>query len=159
MTGLIITLAVLGVVLICIEIFIPGMIVGICGALSLIGAVALCYIHYGPGAGNLSLAALLVLGVVFVCWWLSWLPNSFVGRKWTLHAAVTGPEQHPQTDPLLGASGQALTDLRPAGVALVEGRRIDVVSESGWIEAGDAVQVLRTEGSKVVVRRPAPEIS
>jgi membrane-bound serine protease (ClpP class) len=145
MTGWIVALALLGVALICIEIFIPGMVVGICGALSLIGAVALCYIHYGPGPGNLSLIALLVFGVIFVCWWLSWLPTSSVGRWWTLHTAVGGPEQHPQMSPLQGAAGKAVTDLRPSGIALLDGRRIDVVAESGWIAAGEAVQVLRTK--------------
>jgi membrane-bound serine protease (ClpP class) len=43
--------------------------------------------------------------------------------------------------------------LRPAGVALVNGRRVDVVTEGGLIAAGARVKVVAIEGNRVVVRR------
>ena len=54
---------------------------------------------------------------------------------------------------LVGKSGAALTPLRPAGTAQIEGRKIDVVAESDFIESGDPVEVVFREGLRVVVRK------
>jgi membrane-bound serine protease (ClpP class) len=153
MFTLILSLAIIGVLLVCVEIFVPGLIVGICGVLALISAVVLSYIHYGSGVGDIMLAALLVGGIIFAFWWIAWIPRSAIGRRWTLHTAVDGPTQHPDLSALLGEAGETLTALRPSGVAKFHNRRIDVVAESGWIEAGEQVRVLRTEGMNVVVQR------
>jgi membrane-bound serine protease (ClpP class) len=158
MLSLIIVLVLLGLVLIGIEIFIPGLIVGAIGALALLAAVVLTYREFGSGPGDVMLIALVVLGGAFICWWLSWLPRSYVGRRWTLHAAVEGPTETPNFSALLGASGRALTPLRPGGMALIDGRRVDVVAESGFVEAGEEVTVLRAEGAKVLVRRVAAAV-
>lgn len=58
---------------------------------------------------------------------------------------------------LTGAFGVALTDLRPAGAAEIGGQRIDVVSESGYLDAGTLVQVVVDEGYRRVVRARATE--
>lgn len=55
-------------------------------------------------------------------------------------------------DRLLGQEGIAQSKLRPAGIAEIGGRRIDVVSEGGFIEAGAAVKVMKVEGRRVVVQ-------
>ena len=43
--------------------------------------------------------------------------------------------------------------LRPAGFALIDGERVDVVSDGEPIEAGTAVEVVRVDGNRIVVRR------
>jgi len=54
-----------------------------------------------------------------------------------------------------GMDGTAATDLRPAGKALIGGRRIDVVTRGDYIEAGVAVAVDAVEGNQVIVKRTA----
>lgn len=54
---------------------------------------------------------------------------------------------------LLGATGVALSDLRPAGIAEIDGERIDVVTEGGYLDVGTRVVVTRDEGYRRVVRR------
>ena len=51
-----------------------------------------------------------------------------------------------------GTRGSALTPLRPAGIASFEGRRVDVVSQGQFLPAGQALEVVRDEGHRVVVR-------
>ena len=51
-----------------------------------------------------------------------------------------------------GAQGTAESALRPAGIGVFGGRRISVVTEGGFIEAGAPIEVLRSEGKKTVVR-------
>lgn len=54
---------------------------------------------------------------------------------------------------LLGREGVAQSTLRPAGIALIEGRRVDVVADSAMLEAGTPVVVVKVEGNRVVVHR------
>ncbi len=54
---------------------------------------------------------------------------------------------------LVGKTGKAETDLRMAGKARIDGRLIDVVSESEYIDGGTPVRVLQVEGIRVVVVR------
>jgi membrane-bound serine protease (ClpP class) len=53
---------------------------------------------------------------------------------------------------LAGQSGQSLSPLRPAGVALIDGQRVDVVTDGEFIEPETEVEVVAVEGSRVVVR-------
>jgi membrane-bound serine protease (ClpP class) len=52
---------------------------------------------------------------------------------------------------LLGQEGQALTTLRPAGTAVFGDRRVDVVTDGKFVEAGTKVRVIKVSGSIVVV--------
>ena len=143
----------LGALLLLIEVFIPGMIVGICGVLSLIAAVVLCYVHHGAEAGNWLLLAVLVAGAFFFGWWLRYVPRSWFARRWTLTAAIEGKMEDAGGGTLLDATGEAITTLRPAGAALIGARRVDVVAAGEQIDAGERVRVIRVEGARVVVRR------
>jgi membrane-bound serine protease (ClpP class) len=53
---------------------------------------------------------------------------------------------------LLNRTGVADTALRPTGKALVDGRRLDVVSEGDFIEQGAAIEIIEVAGKRVVVR-------
>ena len=54
---------------------------------------------------------------------------------------------------IVGKKGVALTKLRPSGIAEIDGKRVDVVSEGTYIEKGEKVVVLSSEGFKVVVTK------
>ncbi|MDD2497965.1 MAG: NfeD family protein, partial [Desulfitobacteriaceae bacterium] len=45
-----------------------------------------------------------------------------------------------------------VTPLRPAGTAEIEGDRIDVVTEGGFIPREAQVKVVKVEGTRIVVR-------
>jgi len=57
-----------------------------------------------------------------------------------------------EMDTLVGQTGQAATMLRPAGIAVIGGSRIDVVSEGSFIPVGATVEVVKVEGVRVIVR-------
>ncbi len=102
--------------------------------------------------------------------WLSWFgsadvlePDETAGDAPDARAptTTTPPNEsahrgHPDARPwgsLVGHTGVALSDLRPAGIARIDGQRIDVVTEGGWIAAGEPVEVLSDEGYRRLVRR------
>jgi membrane-bound serine protease (ClpP class) len=69
-------------------------------------------------------------------------------------AAREGYASAPETDQAwLGKRGTAVSPLRPAGIADLEGERVDVVSEGEYIAAGAPITVIRVEGNRIVVRR------
>ena len=52
---------------------------------------------------------------------------------------------------LPGQTGRAVTVLRPAGIAEIGGRRLDVVTRGDFIPEGAALRVEAVEGSRIVV--------
>ncbi len=65
-------------------------------------------------------------------------------------SAIGGAPDAP-SHPLLGATGVAETDLRPAGRAKIGGEHLDVVAE-GFVPPGTRVKVVAVRGNVVVVR-------
>ncbi len=54
---------------------------------------------------------------------------------------------------LIGQKGVAITVLRPAGTGEFDGKRFDVVTDGEFVEAGTPIQVMGTEGRRIVVKK------
>jgi membrane-bound serine protease (ClpP class) len=54
---------------------------------------------------------------------------------------------------LVGQSGEAVTDLRPSGRALVDDQLVDVIAAGEPIDRGEMVEVVSAHANRVVVRR------
>lgn len=70
-------------------------------------------------------------------------------------ARVRNLEREDERPSLVGLRGAALSDLRPGGVATIQGQRIDVVTEGDYIAAGEPIEVTLDERYRRVVRRVA----
>ncbi len=104
-----------------------------------------------PRALTRAFGSLLAAGATLA--FLSrYLPRSRLGRALVLKDAVGAPAGA-ETASLIGRAGVADTALRPTGKALIDGRRLDVVSDGDFIEQGVAVQVVEIAGPRVVVRK------
>ena len=143
-------LLVAGLALILLETILPGMIAGVIGIGCLVAGVVVSYVDFGPRVGNFVLfgvlGALLVAGLL----WIRFFPHSRLGQAFVTRRAVgaLGVER-PE---LLNQTGTALTNLRPAGTALIGGKRVDVVTEGDLIPRGAAIKVVAVESFRVVVR-------
>jgi membrane-bound serine protease (ClpP class) len=140
----------IGTVLILLETVLPGMIAGLIGFGCLIAGVALAYSRFGPETGNLVLLGVIVGLTILAILWIRFFPNSRLGQMFVTKRTVgdLGVER----PDLLDQTGTALTVLRPSGTALINGRRVDVVTEGALIERGTPIKVIATEGLRVVVR-------
>lgn len=152
----------LGVIAIAVEVFLlPGFgIAGVLGALLVGASMVLAMLGSFPSGSDVVqalavLGASLVITLAIAVAWFRHLPNSrrfsglihqdnAVASQGYISAAVRGE--------LVGKYGTAATDLRPAGVATVDGERIDVVTEGEYIHSGTRVEVVRAEGYRHVVR-------
>ena len=148
--ALILTLLILGAALLFLETLLPGMVAGIVGGLCLLAAVVLGYKNFGFQTGSLILAGVIVGLAVGVWGWLTYFPGSRVAEKFISRGAVG--ELGVERPELLHRTGTALTQLRPSGAAVIDGQRIDVVTEGGLIERGTPIRVVTVEGARIVVR-------
>ena len=124
------------------------------GVLLLVASVLLAFGGLEFIVGGLqALAIAIVLSAVTFALLQRVLPeNAFVKRL--TFAGTQGPDYVASADHrhLLGASGTALSFLRPAGVATFGGIREDVLTEGEFVPAGTPVRVTRVEGARIFVR-------
>ncbi len=144
---------VIGLMLLAIEVFVPGGVLGMFGAISLLVAVAAGFFAFGPNGGVLAALLLIVFGGIFFTVWIRIFPRTPMGKVLTLQKDGHDFKAAPAEPAIrVGTTGTAQTPLRPAGLAVLGGVRTDVVSEAGFIAAGTAVKVVHIEGHRVVVR-------
>jgi membrane-bound serine protease (ClpP class) len=147
---LVITLLVVGAILLLLETFLPGMIAGLVGGCCLVAGVVLGYVEFGGRVGTAIFLGTVVCVSAGFGLWLKLLPNTRVGRRFISNQVVG--ELGVENPSLLHQSGTAFTQLRPSGTALINGQRVDVVSEGALIEKGTPIKVVAIEGMRVVVR-------
>jgi len=159
-----ILLVTLGVVLLALEIFvIPGFgVAGVLGIVALLAGLALSMVGAGAtsalviwAVGRVALSLLLAIAASLV--FLRVLPRLPYGRSLVLDLGLdarAGYASAPESDlKWVGKRGLAATPLRPAGIALFEGERVDVVSQGEYIAADTPIEVVRVDGNRIVVRQ------
>ncbi len=153
-----------GLVLLGIEAFIvPGFgIFGVAGIVAILTGLYMSLLGNIPTTPDFTRAGWVLTSSILLLIASAWalirtLPSSsrlaesgiFLPAK---TASAIGYESAEVRSDLVGKHGTAITDLRPAGTALIGDERIDVVSESEWINAGTPVKVLSAEGYRHIVR-------
>jgi membrane-bound serine protease (ClpP class) len=151
----ILILAGIGFLLMLTEMFLPGGVLGVLGGLMLVAAVIVGYVKLGAFGGTIVLCVVLVCGLVGFCVAMAIFPRTTVGRKMTLGQTSSDGDGLDSALPAVGSEGIALTLLRPAGKALIDGRRVDVVAEGEFIEAQQPVVVIAADGMSIAVRKKA----
>jgi membrane-bound serine protease (ClpP class) len=160
-------LALGGVVLVALELLvIPGFgIAGILGILALLAALVLSMLGPGDTPQFIMTTAARVVGALLFALLASlallrYLPRLPFGRQFILQTglgAAQGYASAPEGDRRwLGKRGRASSPLHPAGIAEIEGERVDVVSDGELIDAGELIKVIRVDGNRIVVHRTTP---
>lgn len=151
-----ILLFLLGMILLSVEIFMPGFgIFGIGGIISIVFSIILTAPSWEAGIISLVLA---IIGTIF----LLLLSFKLLTKRKFWDRLILGTKYKkeegyiPQSEDLsihLGQKGEAITILRPAGTVLLnDGTRLDVVSDGGFIQKGEKIEVIKVEGIRLIVR-------
>ncbi|MDQ2865086.1 MAG: ATP-dependent Clp protease proteolytic subunit [Candidatus Eremiobacteraeota bacterium] len=152
--GLVIGLAILGLLGILWELHVvPGHgAPGVLGGIALLSAVLLAFGLPFFFIAIETISTSIVLTVILFAVAARAFPENAWMKK-LVFAGAQGPEYVTSSDftMLRGAIGTASSFLRPAGVALIDDRRIDVLTEGEFIAAGTPVRVTRVEGARVFV--------
>lgn len=165
-----ILLFVVGLILIALEIFVvPGFgITGISGitlaftglVLSLIKNVNFTFEHVNMGdllvaVGTVFIGA--ISGIVLAVYLSQKMFTTEKGQfaHLTLHESLKTEDGYLGVEPellkLKGKSGITVTMLRPSGKISIEGRNYDALAESGLIEKGTRIMVIRVEAAQLYV--------
>lgn len=151
-----------GLLLILVEVFVPsGGVLGLLAALALIASMVLAFMEDFT-LGFTLLAATAILVPVIVTYGLRIFPKTPIGKKLTARgfSFEDGRAVDRRDSDLVSKAGVVESDLRPAGMARIDGRRVDVVSRGEPIEKGTPILVVEVSGNRVIVARdPSPQSS
>ncbi len=145
-----------GMLLLLIEMFIPGF--GVFGGLGL-AALVLC-IFFQARSVEEGLLLFLIIGAIVVLLGLitarsfkrGWLYRSSLVLKDTedKEAGYVASDDYSR---FKGKMGVSTTPLRPAGTALLDGEKADVVTEGEFIPSGTRIEVINVLGSRIIVKK------
>ena len=142
-----------GLALFFVEVFVPsaGMI-GLAGLTCVVFAIWKLFELDHHVIGSLAIVTSIVYTIGLVTWGLRRVTSkSDLGTN-----TATGADVE-EASHLIGTRGVALSDLRPSGVARIDGKRFDVVTRGPFVEQGATVEVIETKGNRIVVRAASTE--
>ena len=149
-----IILQLIGVFVLIAEIIIPsGGILGII-TVGLMGySLYLVFTTISTFVGMVFVIADIIMFPVILFAGIKLLAKSPATLKTSLSKTNGFSSQSDELIEFIGLSGIVATDLRPAGTATINNRRVDVVSRGEYIDKGAGIIVLAVEGNRVVVKK------
>nr|WP_256521343.1 nodulation protein NfeD [Halobacillus sp. A5] len=149
-----IILLILGIGLIIAEFFVSSGILGIAGIVAIVTSLMLSSADMGQMAMSIGIALIVTIVVSIILFKTIGLERGFFKRVILSDATSTekGYVSSVTRLELIGLQGETITPLRPAGTAVFDNERLDVVSEGSFIRANQPVVIVKTEGSRIVVR-------
>jgi membrane-bound serine protease (ClpP class) len=149
----ILTFLVLGFILLLIELFTPTFgVVGLSGIILIITGCYLAVTLHSVIAGiTLSLSSLIIIIAS-----IKLFPKTRIAKSMRLSLSQDKASGYNSADDSLkyfmGKEGVAVTILRPSGTAIIDGKKVDVITEGIFMPEGSKVRVMLVEGSRVVVK-------
>ncbi|MFH1740773.1 MAG: NfeD family protein [bacterium] len=154
---LIVGLLVVGFLFIFFEFFIPGGVLGITGVILMAVGIYICFKERGADFGWIVLVSALGVSIIAVIVGFKIVPRSPLGRILILGQGVSKEAgytaQADDSTELMNKEGVAVTDLRPSGIATIGDRRIDVMADGEYLEAGARIMVVEVASNRIMVRR------
>ncbi|QEG37561.1 NfeD family protein [Bythopirellula goksoeyrii] len=151
-------LLLLGCALVVLEVFIPsGGILGLLSGFAVLASIVFAFRSDTTSGLLFILCALIavpaMLGLAFKVWPYTPMGRAFLGEL-PSEEEVKPVDQRKE---LVGRMGIAKSLMLPSGVVLVDGKRLDAISQGDAIEAGESIVVAEVRGNRVVVRRADPD--
>ncbi|RSK29383.1 nodulation protein NfeD [Bacillus sp. HMF5848] len=150
-----IILFIIGIILLFAELFVPGGILGLIGAVAVIASIFVA----SDNVTHMAVSLLVAIGLAILG---SIIMFRVFGKRIQLFRRLiladstnteSGYVSNTNRLDLIGLTGTAMTDLRPSGMALIHNERLDVVSEGQFIRQHDIIKIVKVEGSRIVVRK------
>jgi membrane-bound serine protease (ClpP class) len=147
-------LQLLAVVVIIAEIIIPsGGILAILATGLFTYSLYLVFTAVSAAAGGIFLLADLIMVPILIYFGIKFLARSPVTLRTMLSSKEGVTSQSPEQKAYVGRGGCALTDLRPSGVALIDGERLDVVTRGEYLEKQTDLVVVSVRGNQIIVKQ------
>ena len=148
---------IVALVMFVIELFTPG--IGVAGATGLLALIAVVVMQLGWGHPQVAFY-IIAIALLIILLGLIWVIRSFqkgglsksflVNREQSNGTSV--PEVAEAKSEMIGKTGVAITTLRPAGIAEIDGKRLDVATSGEFIKKGETVTIIQAQGMHIRVR-------
>lgn len=146
-----------GILMFIVEMFTPGF--GVAGGLGIASFAAIIVMQFLANSVTSALIVtavlVLLLAIIIVLFIRSFQKGALSRSRIVNDTAVEGessPAAREKSMSLVGKVGTAVTALRPAGIAEIDGQRMNVSTYGNFIDAGTEVTVAAVEGLNVFVR-------
>ena len=144
-----------GYLLILIEGFLPGGILGLAGAFCIGLASYFAYLEYG---GMLAPTLTFILGalggllIVFIEF--KWLYKSSLGKNLFLSGSTDGiSNKELPGEKIIGLKGKTLTEHKPEGITLLNDKNYDAYCEDGFLPKGTVIMVTGIDDFRIRIKR------
>ena len=97
------------------------------------------------------LPLMIAAGIIFRSFSKGALSRSRIVLKDSIDGEST-PLGDKDAQALIGLEGECVTALRPVGTGDFGGRRLDIVSEGGFIQKGAKVRITAIDGVRIIVK-------
>lgn len=140
-----------GLILLVVEIlFIPGTtVVGILGFFVSMAGIAYAFLSFDYSVALWITCIAVTINLVAVWYGFS----SGVWKKFSLKSSIKGGAFDGRTDGLeVGMIGTAVSDIKPYGKASFKEELYEVKSDSGFVEVGSSVEIVKLENNKIIIK-------
>lgn len=143
-----------GITLVILELFVIGAVLGFLGICCIITS----FLLIGDNVVKMGVFVAICLILVGIEWVIL---VKFLKKKIPLFSQVvlydstskeSGYTSHDDRSYLVNQTATTLTELRPSGIIIHNGQRIDAVSDGAFIKREREVVIIQVEGTRVVVR-------
>ncbi len=147
-------LQIIGFSVIMAEIFIPSF--------GILTVLAICIFFYSLYIVFTAVSA--TTGIIFTCVDIVLVPVMIIigikilsESRLTLKLELSKQDgvvsQEQGIEAFINMKGKAVTDLRPAGIVMIDSKRLDVVTDAEYIDSGTPVIVTNVTGNRIVVEK------
>ncbi|NLK33932.1 MAG: serine protease [Gracilibacteraceae bacterium] len=148
-------LYVMGMVLLMVEALAPGFgVAGISGIILVLASIVMISSSFFQAMllliGTIAITVLLVVALYRMGYGKRFVKSMILNTEQKNEEGYVSTKGY---DKYLGMRGIVATPLRSAGTVLIDGNRIDAVSEAEFIDKGVEVEVIKIEGSRIVVKK------
>jgi membrane-bound ClpP family serine protease len=144
--------AIVGLILIFLEFFLPGIVMGIVGGFLLFSSVIIMiYLKHSA-----YIFVIYIVSVLFLLFFTVKLALSVLKKKKKnifLQQDQEGFLTSSFDESLIGKQAKAITDLKPSGHIFVDNKFYQAISRDEYIEKGSRVHILKGQGAYFIVTK------
>ena len=141
---------IVGLLLVFLEFFLPGAIMGISGGI----LVAVGLVLFAMNSTSLWLIILVfavtIAALIFLA---SFALKRLKKSKIYLDDDQAGYKASGWSEEMVGREGKVVSNLKPAGHISIEGKRFQAVSKMGYIDRGSEIVVIGGQGAHLIERK------
>jgi len=150
-------LLIMGLLLILVEFYLPGAVMGIIGAILIFSSTVVVYLEYSSLLGLFVYFLICCIAIALTVKFAVWIiPKSKSKESIYLSSDQAGFKASHYDKSVIGKTAVVVTDLKPGGHILVDGKRLQAISQNGYIVKGSLVLILGGEEESLKVKLIAP---